>query len=948
MKNLLNPKWLLLINTAPLLLLFSLLLAKYQVIESMLTSTHLYYWKFYGGILALIGITNLIYTSYLIGKKRSVAPFYGLVALPIYILFLYSYGNNIDAIIPFNIPQWLFPEHLLLYVGTFLMPTLAYALFILVYHFTPMDEQQRAGSNFLYAVLIPFSWYMFSQLIMPFWQPVDSEFMGHIMIIGIIMGTVLFLFFLIRGIYVISVKKAEKWRPYALAWKIPIAIIFPLLGLALNNGLIGFKYSYGSGIFGDFADSSFYILAILNGILLCLPNLSNFPYRLGLFIGRASTFAYTFYFFLVFLPYLPLSVIAILALGTGFLMLTPLVLFVIHINELSHDFAYLQQQLSKKFIWSIALMGFTIIPLFITGAYLKDRQNLHQALDYLYHTNYEKIYEIDAKALAHTLHRINSNKEGGRDFDFGHHTPYLSSWYTWLVLDNLTLSDTKINQMERVFLGEASFSTGTENIQNEGVDISQVSTRTEYIPDQDAWRTWVDLEISNNSENSWISEYATTIELPTGCWISDYYLYVGDRKEMGILAEKKTAMWIFSQIRGTNRDPGLLHYLTGNKVAFRVFPFAEHEVRKTGIEFIHKRPLTLQIDEHTIQLGNPEDSSPFAAISTPHVDFITAHRKTSLDTIQRQAYYHFMLDVSKGKEEAIGEYKERISALVAKNYLGQSLHKISLINTYAKTFEMNEDWEKQLASQSVEGGFYLERAIKEALIVHYKKKEFYYPVFVVVTENMYEAVLDKDFADLQFSFPEGGQFYHLQEDGALATHSLIKNPQFADTTKANPSLTKAVIAYPNKENPLAFLPNDNQASFVLREDKFRLSSDEIKPKDWATALNIAGKRRVHQLYPQLAEKEWLSSIRSSFLSRILTPSTAYIVVETAAQKEMLFQKQKQVLNGNKSLDLGEDMTRMSEPGFWLLLLLFGTFLLWRKGAVIKSRLQDKGRYQRRD
>lgn len=930
MKNLLNPKWLLLINTAPLLLLFSLLFAKYQVIKSMLSSTHLYNWKLYGGILALIGIANLIYTGSLLFKRRSVAPLYGLVALPIYILFLYFYGNHIDAIIPFNIPQWLFPEHLLLYVGTFLMPTLAYSLFILVYHFTPMDEKQRAGSNFLYAVLIPFSWYMFSQLIMPFWQPVDSEFLGHLMIIGIIMGTVLFLFFLIRGIYVISVKKADKWRPYALAWKIPIAIIFPLLGLALNNGLMGFSYSYGSGIFGDFADPSFYILAVLNGVLLCLPNLNKFPYRLGLFIGRASTFAYTFYFFLVFLPYLPLSVIAILALGTGFLMLTPLVLFVIHINELSRDFSFLQEQLSKKFIWTIAIMGFAIIPLFITGSYLKDRQNLHQALDYLYHSQYERDYEIDAKALAQTIDRINANKEGGRDFDFGYHTPYLSSWYTWLVLDNLTLSDAKINKIERVFFGESSFGMGNDRIRNAGVGISQINTRTQYLPDQEAWRTWVDLEITNENENTRFSEYATTIELPTGCWISDYYLYVGDRQEMGILTEKKTAMWVFSQIRNTNRDPGLLHYLTGNKVAFRVFPFAEKEVRKTGIEFIHKSPLELNIDEHRIQLGKPADSTQVAMISTPYVDYITAHRKTTLDTIQRQAYYHFMLDVSEGKEEESTQYAATIKDLLSKNYIDPSQSKITLVDTYSETFGIEDDWEKNLAEKNVAGGFYLERAIKEALITHYKKQPKSYPVFVVVTDNLFTAILDQDFADYRFCFPEGDQFYHLQKDGTLSTHSLIQSPPYADTTKVIPSFTKSVIAYPNRDQPLAFLPNDKQGSFILREEKFRLPHEEIKAKDWNTALNMAGKRRMHQLHPDLAEKEWLSTIRSSFLSRILTPATAYIVVETEAQQAMLLQKQKQVLGGNKSLDLGEDMTRMSEPGFWLLTLLLGIFVLWRK------------------
>ena len=186
----------------------------------------------------------------------------------------------------------------------------------------------------------------------------------------------------------------------------------PLIGLAVNNGHLFNNFgSSGSGIFGDFNNAWFYILAIVNGIMVCLPNLDNRIYRLLLFIGRSVTFAYTFYFFLVFLPFLPLSVIAIIAIGTGFLMLTPLLLFVIHINELSKDFTYLKIQFSKKLIIGISLLGFFVIPSFITLTYLKDNCVLNETLSYLYSPDYSKQYDIDKVSLQKTLNVIKSHKD---------------------------------------------------------------------------------------------------------------------------------------------------------------------------------------------------------------------------------------------------------------------------------------------------------------------------------------------------------------------------------------------------------------------------------------------------------------------------------------------------------------------------------------------------------
>ena len=59
----------------------------------------------------------------------------------------------------------------------------------------------------------------------------------------------------------------------------------------------------------------------------------------------------------------------------------------------------------------------------------------------------------------------------------------------------------------------------------------------------------------------------------------------------------------------------------------------------------------------------------------------------------------------------------------------------------------------------------------------------------------------------------------------------------------------------------------------------------------------------------------------------MTPVTSYLVVENEAQKAILKKKQEQVLSSNKSLDLGEDTQRMSEPSFILLTVLLG-LVLW--------------------
>lgn len=927
MRNLLNPKWLLVINTLPLVILFALCNSQYSVIKTLLSETNLELWKIFGISLLSLGILNLAYALYLILKRKNVSVFYAVAALLTYIPFVYLYAYNFDKIVPFDVPRWMVSDSLMLYAGTFIMPTLVYALFILVACLTPDTKHHKAWVNFLIAISIPVGVYIFSQLLAPLWRVMESEFGVHSLLIIIITITLVFLFFLMRGVFIVAARKSDSWQKFQWLWKIPIALIFPLLGLLINEGRLFNRFSIGeAGIFGNFGNQWFYILAIINGIVICMPNLDNKVYRIILFVCRSITFSYTFYFFLVFLPFLPLSVVAIIAVGIGFLMLTPLVLFIIHTNDLSKDFNYLKIQYPKKALISVFTIGILTLPVIITVTYLKDKTVLGEALSYIYSTDYSRQYNIDKPSLQKTMNIIKSHKERNRDFLFGDRTPYLSSYFNWLVLDNLTLSNAKIDHIDKIFFGTSSIKFASDAIRNDQVKITAISSSSRYDTTQQAWLSWVDIEITNNKKDDFFAEYATTINLPEGCWISDYYLFVENKKEYGILAEKKTAKWVFSNIRSENRDPGILYYLTGNKVAFRVFPFSKGQVRKTGIQFLHKEPVKIEIDSNTVELGNPEQIAD-KNVETENVVYVSAQQKRNLKTVQRKPVVQFLVDVSDGKNKHSDTLITLIEKFVENNRQLCENAQVSFVNSFVHPFALDKNWKQNYKAQTFGGGFYLQKAINTTLFNAYEKKT--YPVIIVVTDNFENAIIEGDFSDFKFAFPENNFFYKLSNKGTLDTYSLVDNPfrKLPDSIKY--SFDQPVLEYKFTNASVAYLRADDMPAILLKKDIFETPEIEIKEKNWSSALTMQGRWISQVLHPEIAEKEWLRSVKYSFLSKVMTPVTSYLVVENEAQKAILKKKQEEVLSGNKLLDLDDDTQRMSEPGLWLMAILLVVVLGYR-------------------
>jgi hypothetical protein len=502
----------------------------------------------------------------------------------------------------------------------------------------------------------------------------------------------------------------------------------------------------------------------------------------------------------------------------------------------------------------------------------------------------------------------------------GSRLPYISSFYNWIVLDNLTLSTEKINMIESIFFNGKTSSMASDDLFNSKVEISSIISETSYNDRTMTYSSIVHFVLSNNSSLDFPAEFAEVINLQEGCWIKGYYLYVGNKKETGVLAEKRSATWIYSQIVNTNRDPGIIYYLTGNRIALRVFPFAPNEVRKTGVEIIHKGPAVISVAGKNIYLGGKPD---FQIKDSGDALYLSAEDKNQLRSIKRKPYFHFLIDSSKGKEKYKFDFLRRIKKFTASNPEMSANARISFANYYVHSRKINvtqEDFSGRICS----GGFFLDRAIRKAIVNSYGDK-YSYPVFIVVTNNINDAVIIKDFSDLSFAYPENTLFYVLNHDGKAERHSLWSNPKSKLREYGIDKNLKGTLEY--RIGKRFFIIPDNKEPSVIAYAMHSLSKDIVVKDEFLAALTMRGMWMNLSLSPHKKEV-YFRLMQYSFSSRIMSPSTSYVVVENEAQKAALLRKQKQILSGNIHLDSGDEAVRMSEPGL-LIVIVALTAAIWK-------------------
>jgi hypothetical protein len=124
----------------------------------------------------------------------------------------------------------------------------------------------------------------------------------------------------------------------------------------------------------------------------------------------------------------------------------------------------------------------------------------------------------------------------------------------------------------------------------------------------------------------------------------------------------------------------------------------------------------------------------------------------------------------------------------------------------------------------------------------------------------------------------------------------------------------------------------------LKNEDFEVDKSDLKSKNWSSGLILQGLWISQILHPDPSNKDWKELVQYSFLTKIMTPVTSYLVVETQAQKEILKEKQKEVLSSNYTYDISDDAESMSEPNFWIMSSILAIAILIfqrRKKELIK-------------
>ncbi|HYG39712.1 MAG TPA: MSEP-CTERM sorting domain-containing protein [Cytophagales bacterium] len=946
MKALVKPYWIFIFVVLPQILLGALLFSAFSIIESLLKPGNLQQITHFAIILGL-GVVGFGLLSILtIFLRKTVHRLWTGLSLILYYSFcIYFFISHMDMI-PWSIPQWMISQNdIFKYVITCSMPPLMYGLLLLTLYFTPAEKSYKVWKSFVGMAAIPLFWYLFFVLILPLIRTGAVKF-EFVAVTLITVSTIGFLFLLIRSVYIITLKKEGFYEAYGMAIKIIFAVVLPIAGLAVNAG-----FDFEKNIFGNFNHWGFYLMALVNGLILCVPSLTSERINLLLFVLKSITFSFTFYFFLVFLPFLPLSMLAIIAVGLGFLMLTPCILFIIHIQELNKHFQKLKLKYSLWLLNLALIAGFSVFPIAVTIKYLHDRSNLHIALDYIYEPNFQDKTPIDISSVSSVLKHIHGNKKNNQTF-IENQTPYLTTYYNWLVLDNLTLSDQKLRLMEKLFLGESN--TPVEILdslkKDEQVRISNLNSRTQYDSANHCWKTWVDLEIENLKD--FRGEYTSKIHLPEGCWMSNYYLFVEGKKKFGLLAEKKTAQWIYSQIRATNRDPGILYYTGSNEVMFRIFPFVGKEIRKTGIEFSHYEPLLLSIDGNKIALG--ESGKVPEIYEGGNIVYLPSAIKTSLPKVKRTPYLHFILDCSqpvssgtttpikaslgaanspvkkeKTKKEKLNTATKLIDAFLSKNQVSSKDAVISFTDYRTQTTSLKDNWQQKFNESQFGGGFFLERTIKETLIENYLNSSDNYPVFVVISDEIEKAINTNSLPNIPYTYPEGPSYYHLKETGALNLHSFTQTAFSKPIEEDVKEIITPQVHTWKAEKYKKYLPVNGEGS-ILVKDVNKIGNNITGKTLLDNAFQLNAMDLKLNLQPHETKNLWLPIVKASFTTKIMTPQTSYLVVENEAQEKALLAKQNLVLKGKNSLDIADQEIQMSEPELWILVVLIVLFMLWRK------------------
>lgn len=932
MKYLLNPKMFIIVNIIPVVLLSLIVYNDFYIIKPALSFNTIKLWVNLSSILLVSFLFNLYYLFRKIQINKDISIYFITYNLIFYTYFIFVTSNNSVSLIPDDLPNWMLSSDPIFEVYNFLLPTILLCILIFSSKTIDIINEKNNIKFILFAIFFPFiQIILFHYYSYFFFNQINSKFDTNIAFIFMIVFLILYGYLFLYSLIFFIKKKPTDQINYTFFFKLPFSLVLPIIGMVIFLENLDTNASNWLRTF-----------IILNGIIILIPKSENKHFRLISFILKSITFPISLYIFVIFLPWLPFIPFLLIFLGFGLIVISPIITFLIHIDDLYWDYEYLIGKINLYNLRLIFIISVLIIPIGIHNEFNYDKKNLNEIIDYIYNPNYSKNYEFDIQNIEKTITSIQENKIRNKQSFFNKY-PYISNYYNWLVFDNLTLSDTKIQNIKNIFSiqNDNDLQFRSLNIRpiSSPVNITNFKVSSKYNSKYEYWESWVDFEITNLSDIQ-NSEFVAKFDLPIGNYISDYYLYVGNKKEMGQIAEKKSAIWIYSNITSINRDPGIINYISSDKINFRVFPFGAQEVRKTGIQFIHKEDLTLNIDSKIIHLGNKPKEYPIdtnlivSQITNNEFNenkihenndycYIPAKSKKHLKLVERDFYFHFIIDASFQSDKNNNIRKIENLFIEYPHLKNQS--KFTLMGSNILTFDYDSKWKEKILNYRNNGGFYLDRALNSILINNYKENLNVYPKLIVVSNNIFNSILVSDFNNINITFPEQDYYFYINNNNEIETYSLI-NSYTRVPKEANLLESVKVRLFITKDNSKKYLKDDNNNILIPIFKTNEIDFQDSKNK-WEQGNSIKSTFIKLNMNPYLNDKYWKNIVTSSLKNKILSDYTSFIVLENESQRRLLMKKQKESLSGKKALDLGEENLDMSEPNIYILLILIFLLLL---------------------
>lgn len=736
-----------------------------------------------------------------------------------------------------------------------------------------------------------------------------------------------------------------------------------------------------------------FILVSINAVLMILPSWWRSPGWLGagLFL-RSVTYPVTFYFFLMVLPYLPLAVFLILALGIGFLGWIPVALFLLHTKSLVEDWKAAVAGLGrwKAAAWLSA--GIMVLPAYFCLGAVSDRIVLNKALEYVYSSDArgEVHFNGSARDVARTMRAL-------KDFKDGDGFPYLSDMYNAIVFQGLVLSDKKIQYVYKLFSGEdlSRFSDGwgggywgrgsrsSRSFRgwrapvDHNVDLVSATAKPVKLPGHTqstlslgmAWAPEPDKKDEKNSwrGTTWQREFVQPIDLPPGVLITGFRLKVGNDFVPGKIFEKKTALWVYEQIRDTRRDPGLLVYQSPTRVELKVFPVMQKETRQVEIDFLFPDTFApvLKLGGRSVALAGDSARPVPAAVVSPRSVVLAEGAIQQLPRTVRKPYLHFIIDRSLHSVVHPSVYPSMVKSAM-EQYPGVSRARLTAANFEMQALspgmiDLRDPGQLTAAlnrmALPLQGSLDLQRVLQNA-ILEYKEQCLdqagsscwqEYPVFVVLTGAAQRIMPFPDGIDtLARYMPESTSYWVVSAHAAKERKLLWSASVFTD----NPE----VVVF--KQGPRVSVVSAQAGGFYDRAENAPLEVFETSIGNFRLLDNVrpAGENLIYEEGLDLLRRNEnaLTSLKDmdrekrALVSRskeleVLIPASAYIVVERDAQWRGLEDREKQKLRASEAFDFDDPAETMESPqgmdspspSTWLLAGVVVAWYYWRRRRALR-------------